>query len=77
MTSNMIYIVAFGVGLKCPSKIHLNTQCGGGVDSSPPPWFLASEASESLVLNMTFDGFIVKDFFEMFNFSLAQNLTIY
>ena len=23
----MIYIVAFGVGLKCPRKIHLNTQC--------------------------------------------------
>ena len=31
MTSNMIYIVAFGVGvgLKCPHKIHLNTQCLG------------------------------------------------
>ena len=27
MTSNMIYIVAFGGGLKCPHKIHLNTQC--------------------------------------------------
>ena len=26
----MIYIVAFGVGLKCPRKIHLNTQCVGG-----------------------------------------------
>ena len=30
MTSNMIYIVAFGGGLKCQRKIHLNTQC-------PPP----------------------------------------
>ena len=30
MTSNMIYIVAFGGGLKCPCKIHLNTRC-------PPP----------------------------------------
>ena len=30
MTSNMIYIVALGVGLKCPRKIHLNTQCGVG-----------------------------------------------
>ena len=30
MTSNMIYIVAFGVGLKCPRKIHLNKQCGLG-----------------------------------------------
>ena len=26
LTSNRIYIVAFGVGLKCPRKIHLNTQ---------------------------------------------------
>ena len=25
-TSNMIYIVALGVGLKCPHKMHLNTQ---------------------------------------------------
>ena len=28
MTSNMIYIVALGVGLKCLCKIHLNTQWG-------------------------------------------------
>ena len=28
MTSNMIYIVAFGGGLKCLRKIHLNTQWG-------------------------------------------------
>ena len=27
MTSNMIYIVALGVGFKCPHKINLNTQC--------------------------------------------------
>ena len=27
MTSNMNYIVALGVGFKCPRKIHLNTQC--------------------------------------------------
>ena len=26
MTSNMIYIVALGIGLKCSRKIHLNTQ---------------------------------------------------
>ena len=30
MTSNIIYIVAYGVGFKCPRKIHLKTQC-------PPP----------------------------------------
>ena len=34
ITSNMIYIVAFGVGLKCPNKIHLNTQCEGAM--APP-----------------------------------------
>ena len=27
----MIYIVALGVGFKCPRKIHLNTQWGGGL----------------------------------------------
>ena len=27
MTSNMIYIVALGVGFEFPRKIHLNTQC--------------------------------------------------
>ena len=26
----MIYIVALSVGVKCPCKIHLNTECGGG-----------------------------------------------
>ena len=30
MNSNMFYVVALGVGFKCPRKIHLNTQC-------PPP----------------------------------------
>ena len=32
LTSNMIYIVALGIGLKFPRKIHLNTQCGGEAD---------------------------------------------
>ena len=27
ITSNIIDIVVFGVGFKCPRKIHLNTQC--------------------------------------------------
>ena len=30
LTSIMIHIVALGVGFKCPCKIHLNTQWGGG-----------------------------------------------
>ena len=29
MTSNMIYIIACGIGLKCPRKIQLNTQWRG------------------------------------------------
>ena len=28
MTANMIYIVALGVGLNCPHKVHLNIQWG-------------------------------------------------
>ena len=36
MTSNIVYVVAFGVGFKCPRKIHLNTQWGGG---ELPPTF--------------------------------------
>ena len=31
MTSNIIDIVAFGVGFKCPCKIDLNTQGGGAL----------------------------------------------
>ena len=36
----MIYSIAFGVGFKCPPKIHLNTQWGGGANISlhPSPW---------------------------------------
>ena len=30
MTSNIFHIVALGVGVKCPRKIYLNTQWGGG-----------------------------------------------
>jgi hypothetical protein len=36
MTLNMIYIVAFGVGLKCPRKIHLNTQWRGDEEALAP-----------------------------------------
>ena len=31
----MIYIVAFGGGLKCPRKIHLNTQFPVYITASP------------------------------------------
>ena len=31
----MIYIVALGVGFKCPRKIHLNTQCGASPGTHP------------------------------------------
>ena len=35
LTSNMIYIVAFGGGSKCPCKIHLNTQDQSEVAFNP------------------------------------------
>ena len=35
INSNMIYIVAFGVGFKCPHKIHLNTQCPCSIEFLP------------------------------------------
>ena len=46
LTSNMIYIVAFGGGLKCPRKIHLNTQWGEGalcIEMSSMWTFLGNE----------------------------------
>ena len=30
ITANMNYLVALGLGLKCLSKVHLNTQWGRG-----------------------------------------------
>ena len=48
MTSNMIYIVALGVGLKCPRKIHLNTQC------PPPPIPTALYGRNALVERLLF-----------------------
>ena len=54
MTSDMIYIVALGIGLKCPRKIHLNTEC-------PPPrnfqtfrriWFIIDRSRERMTNNV-------------------------
>ena len=36
LTSNIIYIVAFGGGLKCSHKIHLITQCSGPARDNNP-----------------------------------------
>ena len=47
MTSNMIYIVALGVGFKCPRKIHLNTQCTEVRFAS----FLSGEFTTMAVIN--------------------------
>ena len=41
MTSDVIYIVALGVGFNCPRKIHLNTHWGGGAAYAPQ--FLADQ----------------------------------
>ena len=46
MTSNMVYIVAFGVGLKCPRKIHLSTQC-----RTPSQIFQATYSSALMMIN--------------------------
>ena len=35
----MIYIVAFGFGLKCVCKLHLNTQWGEGADYASQIFF--------------------------------------
>ena len=45
MTSNMIYIVAFGGGLKCPRKIHLKTSA---------PQFLADQLTLSQPIYIIF-----------------------
>ena len=44
MTSNMIYIVALGVGFKCPLKIHLNTQCP--MENSEATWKKATKCNK-------------------------------
>ena len=50
MTSNIIDIVAFGVGFKCPRKIHLNTQWGGGV-CAPTPVVIGLKFQISILTN--------------------------
>ena len=39
MTSNIIFIVALGVGFKCPHKIHLNTQCPPDFQTFLRSWY--------------------------------------
>ena len=48
MTSNMIYIVALGVGFKCPCKIHLTTQCPPAPEYQP--FRLPTALQEILIL---------------------------
>ena len=45
----MIYIVALGVGFKCPRKIHLNTQCPLPTVSDGPPKCIGHDAVGSPV----------------------------
>ena len=52
LTSNMIYIVALGVGFKCPRKIHLNAQCPPRVLHNPPdPNAYAEEVHRLLTIS--------------------------
>ena len=50
-TLNIIYIVAFGVDSKCPHKIHLNTQWGGGGGEIIPTTLLLAHLKAYLVVN--------------------------
>ena len=61
----MIYIVAIGVSFKCPHKIHINTQRGGGFGEREHTWAPCFPASISCVKmivswsflsNQTFSG---------------------
>ena len=56
MTSNIFHIIAFGVGFKCPRKIHLNTQCPPPLqigDSHRPPGHSSPLGSASPVRRWT------------------------
>ena len=46
LTSNMTYIVALGVGFKCPRKIHVNSQWGGDYPATPIPTALLCSAAK-------------------------------
>ena len=50
MTSNMIYIVALGVGFKCPCKIHLNTQSPPLPGSKAPSAHPSNHGSDYAIL---------------------------
>ena len=56
MTSNMIYIVAFGVGLKCPGKnpFEHTVVVGGGGGACNPPCLTASDLPERMSRNKFF-----------------------
>ena len=50
MTSNIFIIIAFGVGFKCPRKIHLSTQCPPRIQFRRP---CSKHMAEMLVLPCT------------------------
>ena len=54
MTSNIIDIVALGVGFKCPRKIYLNTQWGGGV--CPPRFWQVTKAPPAAAAQALLDA---------------------
>ena len=51
MSSNMIYIVALVVGFKCPRKIHLNTQWGGGGNHKSTNNAMSNNGSSIKIIN--------------------------
>ena len=49
---------------------------GGGGRYGPPPWYLSSEASEEIGAKHNYCDDFSDDYFEVYNISVAQNLTI-
>ena len=81
--SNMIYIVALSVGLKCPRKIHLNTQWGGGggrlfpLHKYSPPWVFNLFTAQAEGCHVCLHNFITEAFNSRKNFNwtfLRRNL---
>ena len=76
ITSNIIHMVAFGVGFKCPRKIHLNTQC-------PPSWHRVNLSAKKLwrrvssVPLMLLQPWIVRIDFMILNGSFQEDLQLW
>ena len=58
-----------------PAFFWVSHEPGGGADTAPP-WYLSSEASEEIGAKHNYCDDFSDDYFEVYNISVAQNLTI-